>query len=65
VAEYDLDITTVPTLKIFILSDVIPRSLVARYEGFEGTYFLIFYPEEPRFSYETLIPSIEIHLYTE
>lgn len=63
--EYDLDSTTELTLTIFILSDMIPCSLVARYEGFEGTYFLIFYPEQPGGSYEMLIPSIKIYLYAE
>lgn len=60
-----MGITTVLNLTIFILSDMIPCSLVARYEDFGGTYFLIFYPEQPGGSYEMLITSIKIHLYTE
>jgi len=63
VVEYDLDTATVLTLTIFIFSDVTPCRLVVRYEGFEGTYFLSFYSEQPEGSYEMLIPSIEIHLY--
>ena len=63
--EYDLDIATVLILTIFIFSDVIPCRLVARYEGFEGTYFLIFYPEQPGGSYEMLILSNEINFYAD
>jgi hypothetical protein len=55
----------VTIVTILIVSDVIPFSLVARYEGFGGTYYLIFYPELPEVSYEMLIPSIEIYLYAE